>query len=114
MSPSLQQKCVVCDQATDSALAFVGSFEWCVAWLELLGVPGDDAYPTAFKIWVQVMGPGLQFGDAPTGVLQLGVQLCTSCADRARGSLADPSSLPEPVVPLPGTPIPAVVEPGAQ
>lgn len=112
MSPNLQQKCVVCDQPTDTALAFIGTAEWCVAWLEMLGVPGDEAYPRAFKAWVEALGPGLQFGDAPDGVVQMGVQLCTSCADKTRARLAPPWQLPEPVLTLPGSEIPAIVEPG--
>ncbi|MBO0713408.1 MAG: hypothetical protein J2P59_01535 [Acidimicrobiales bacterium] len=111
MSPGLQQKCVVCDQPTDTTVAFIGSAEWCVAWLELLGLSGDQAYLAAFTSWHAELGPGLQFGDAPEGVIQMGVQLCKSCADKARAFLADPSSLPEPVLALPGSPIPAVVEP---
>lgn len=111
MSPSLQQKCIVCDQPTDTTLAFIGSAEWCVAWLEVLGVPADEAYLKAFKSWHEDLGPGLQFGDAPDGVIQMGVQLCKSCAERARASLADPTSLPEPVLALPGSSVPAIVEP---
>lgn len=110
MSPSLQQKCVVCDQPTDTTLAFIGSAEWCVAWLEMLGVPGDQAYLAAFKSWYEELGPGLQFGEAPEGIIQMGVQLCTSCAGKARARLADPTLLPEPVLALPGNEIPAVVE----
>ena len=82
------------------------------AWLEMLGVPGDEAYPRAFKAWVEALGPGLQFGDAPDGVVQMGVQLCTSCADKTRARLAPPWELPAPVLALPGSEIPAVVEPG--
>jgi hypothetical protein len=112
VSPSLLQRCVVCDQPTYTTLAFIGSAEWCVAWLEMLGLPEDRAYLAAFKSWYEDLGPGLQFGDAPEGVIQMRVQVCKGCVDKARARFADPSSLPEPVVALPGNEIPVIVEPG--
>ncbi|QSM01784.1 hypothetical protein PROPHIGD11-1_16 [Mycobacterium phage prophiGD11-1] len=86
--------CIVCFQGTDTALAFYGSPEWCVAGLMTLGVPGDQAMAT-----FESCHPN------PSDPMTVTYRVCSSCVERA-------GCLPEPKLTIPGFEIPAVYQPG--
>lgn len=86
--------CIVCFQGTDTALAFRGSPEWCVAGLLVLGVPKDQAYAT-----FELCHPN------PPELMTVTYRVCASCASRS-------GRVPEPKLTIPGAEIPALCEPG--
>jgi hypothetical protein len=80
---------------TDTILATRGEAEWHVAFLMVLGLPGDQAEGT-----YEAMARS-PLGLIPDGVHDLMIRVCRSCVRKS------PASFPDPVVPLPG----AIVHP---
>lgn len=101
--------CVVCLRPTDTVLGFRGSAEWVIVGLQVLGVPEDQAYLTAFEAWQEEAkraGAPLVLGDVPAGVVSMAVRVCRACVAKSE------VTLPEPVLDLDGTAVPYVLQPG--
>jgi hypothetical protein len=88
--------CVVCMTPTDTALAFVGVAEWCIAGLTTLGVPTDEAFDTFY------FEPHEPDED---GDYTLKVRVCGQCVRNC------PAAFPDPGLTLRGAGVPAVLQP---
>jgi hypothetical protein len=93
----LAGSCVVCAAPTDTALIFRGVPEWCCAGLMALGVPEDEAIAT-----FHVADPQPE----PDGSFKMACRVCRDCV-RNSGT-----SLPEPAIIRPGSPIPVIIASG--
>lgn len=77
--------CVVCDQGTDTALAFEGVAEWLTAGLMVLGVPRQDAIAMVEDTWPQ--------GVAFDVVVTQPVRVCAACVARCAAEFPAPGDI---------------------
>lgn len=90
--------CLVCQQMVPTVVAFRGSREWCIAGLQAIGVPDEEAYAT-FRYYVEselvvpFPAPG-RYGLAaaigqhePEEWYQLTYSVCQSCIDKSGTNL---------------------------
>jgi hypothetical protein len=85
--------CLVCLEEATGAVAFRGSKEWCVAALEAIGVPEEEAYATfrqfvESELVVPFPAPGryglaAAIGSEPEEWYQLTYAVCQSCIDKS-------------------------------
>lgn len=94
--------CIVCGRGTDTALAFQGEAEWCLAGVVALGVPEDEAYLTLLSGW-QEEGRGTQKGQVPCGTLSAVIRVCADCVEAAT------PNFPKPTLLYRGAELPAIV-----
>jgi hypothetical protein len=88
--------CVVCMTPTDTALAFEGCAEWCMAGLSVLGVPLDEA--------IAIFNIDPDEPDA-NGRHTVRVRVCVGCVRKCS------APFPDPTITLPGGGIPVVPQP---
>jgi hypothetical protein len=95
--------CVVCLQATDTALNLHGVAEAAIAGLAVLGVPESQATRTLFFAW-HSWDPTLAQDEVPDGVLDTMVRVCSECVRRTN---AQGYNFPLPALAVPGALIPS-------
>ncbi|UZF57082.1 hypothetical protein LH935_03540 [Gordonia polyisoprenivorans] len=77
--------CIVCFTPTDTALAFQGEPEWCIAGLVALGVPEDQAAATFAAEFGTVSPLGVH--TVPSEEVTAMYRVCSACAS-AKGMVA--------------------------